>query len=474
MPPLGTRPWSLRRRLVAVALAAGALAWLAGGAAIYLVLQRQDAVLFDARLSDLAQTLLAFADHELAEVAAEGGPLPVHYETEGSALGRYRYQIWSPEGRLMLSSPDAPTDAPMVPLERHGFSTTLLGGEPMRIIAMEAVEHRHRIQVAEPVSQRLGVEVIAGRHLGLLVLGSAALLALWTLLLARLALRPLEAATRQIAQRGPADLSPVMSGAVPRQLPDELAPLLAAINQLLQRVDVALRSEREFVAAAAHELRTPLAGLQAQAQLAAHPRTDAAERQRALGAVQSGVDHAAHLVGQLLDLARSDALAGDPVRLSVDREPVPLRELLEDLLPELGPAAAERGLRITPHFEVPVLEGSPFALRLILRNLLANAVAYAAHEGEVALGTRREADGAVVLWVADSGPGIADAEAARLFERFYRAKGQTQPGSGLGLSIVKALAQAHGATVSLGRAMRPEAPLGGLLVELRFPAAAAV
>jgi signal transduction histidine kinase len=461
------RPWSLRRRLMAVALASGALAWLAGGAAIYFVLQRQDAVLFDARLSDLAQTLLAFADHEIAEIVAEGGTPPVHYEIEGTAQGRYRYQIWSREGKLMLSSWNAPTDAPMAPLGRMGLVTQAVGGETMRIITLDAPSRQHRIQVAEPVAQRQDMKTIVGRHLGSTLLLSAALLVAWTLLLVRLALRPLEAATRQIAQRGPSDLSAV----VPEKLPDEFAPLLAAINQLLQRVDVALRSEREFVAAAAHELRTPLAGLQAQAQLAAHQRTGPADRQRALQAVQDGVDHAAHLVGQLLDLARSDALAGDPARLLTDREPVPLREVLESLLAELGPAAAERGLRITPRFELPVLSGSPFGLRLILRNLLANAVAHAAPEGEVAVGTRLD-DGQPVLWVADSGPGIPEAERTRLFERFYRAKGQTQPGSGLGLSIVKALAQAHGATISLGTATRPEAPLGGLLVELRFPAAA--
>jgi len=462
------RPWSLRRRLVAVALASGVLAWLAGGGAIYFVLQRLDSVLFDARLSDLAQTLLAFADHELTEVAAEGSSPPVHEEAEGSPQGRYRYQIWSRDGKLMLSSRNAPVGAPMAPLDQVGLVTRPVGGEMMRIITLEAPSRAHRIQAAEPVSQRLDVDDIVGRHLGSTLLLSAALLAAWTLLLVRLALRPLEAATRQIAQRGPSDLSAVL----PETLPGEFAPLLGAINQLLQRVDVALRSEREFVAAAAHELRTPLAGLQAQAQLAAHQRTGADDRQRALQAVQDGVDQAAHLVGQLLDLARSDALAGDPARLSADREPVALREVLESLLVDLGQAAAERGLRITPHFDVPAISGSAFGLRLILRNLLANAVAHASQDGEVAVGTRREGD-QVVLWVADSGPGIAGAERERLFERFYRAKGQTLPGSGLGLSIVKALAQAHGATVALAVATRAEAPLGGLLVELRFPAGAA-
>jgi len=462
------RPWSLRRRLVGVALASGALAWLAGGAAIYFVLQRQDAVLFDARLSDLAQTLLAFADHEIAEVIAEGNTPPTHDEAEGTASERYRYQIWSSDGRLMLASRNAPTDAPMAPLGHPGLVTRAVGGELMRIVTIEAPTRRHSIQAAEPLSQRLDMHDILGRHLGTTLLLSAAVLSAWTLLLLRLALRPLEAATRQIAQRGPADLSAV----APEKLPGELTPLLEAINQLLRRVDVALRSEREFVAAAAHELRTPLAGLQAQAQLAAHQRTGTADRQRALQAVQDGVDQAAHLVGQLLDLARSDALAGDPARLSADREPVALREVLESLLVDLGQAAAERGLRITPHFDVPAISGSAFGLRLILRNLLANAVAHASQDGEVAVGTRREGD-QVVLWVADSGPGIAGAERERLFERFYRAKGQTLPGSGLGLSIVKALAQAHGATVALAVATRAEAPLGGLLVELRFPAGAA-
>jgi len=275
----------------------------------------------------------------------------------------------------------------------------------------------------------------------------------------RLALRPVDATAAEIGDRGPTDLRPVAPG----RLPGEFTPLIAALNQLLHRLDVTLKSERDFVAAAAHELRTPLAGLQAQAQLAAHPRTQDAERAAALRAVQDGVDQSAHLVTQLLDLARSDALAGDPARLMADAEQVPLRDTLEQALTDVAPAAAERGLRFGQRFEVPAVAGSAFALRVLLRNLLANAVAHAPEGSEVEVGSRREGP-ATLLWVADRGCGVAPAVRERLFERFYRGPGNTRPGVGLGLSIVTALADAHGATVALR-----DREGGGLVVELRFP-----
>ncbi|MBL8305073.1 MAG: sensor histidine kinase N-terminal domain-containing protein [Rubrivivax sp.] len=457
--PPAPRPWSLRRRLLAVALAAGALAWLAGGLAIYVVVQSQHAALFDERLGDIAKTLLAFADHEIAEVEAEGGQVPVHLDTEGTARGRYRYQIWSLSGRLVLSSPNAPSDRPFVPLASTGFATVELGGETLRVIVADAPSRMHVIQAAEPVGQRLDMgDVFNSPLLAGLALSVVAIVG-WTLLLSRLALRPVDATAAQIGDRGPTDLRPV----APERLPGEFTPLIDALNQLLRRLDVALKSERNFVAAAAHELRTPLAGLQAQSQLAAHPRTSEADRAAALRALQEGVDQSAHLVAQLLDLARSDALAGDPARMLADAESVALRATLEEALADVAPAAAERGLRITQRLAVPTLVGSSFALRVVLRNLLSNAVGQAPDGSDIEVGSRPEGE-ATLLWVADRGPGIAPADSERLFERFHRGRGNTRPGVGLGLAIVKALADAHGATVAL----RPREG-GGLVVELRFP-----
>lgn len=458
------RRWSLRNRLLALAAVSCALAWIAGGAAIYYAVQREDGELFDARLRDLAQTLLVFADHEIQEVEAERRKLPTHIETEGTEHDRYRYQIWSEDGQLLLSSDNASHDqppTPLMPLTERGWTTRTVGTMPMRVIAVRSTSNRYLIQVAEPLQLRLELVNLFGRYLGIGMLLSAMALTTLSLLLLRVMLRPLHDAARHIGRRGPADLSAVAL----EQMPEEFAPVLDAINRLLRLVDVALCSEREFVAAAAHELRTPLAGLRAQAQLAAHQRTSPPARDLALRAVQDGVDHATHLVNQLLDLARSDALAGNPVRFSADRQAVAVRKLLEQAMSELGPPAAERGLHLSQRFEVAELSGSAFGLGLIVRNLLANAVAHARPNGQVEIGTRSE-KGGVVLWVADDGPGIPEPERARMFERFARGKGNDRAGCGLGLSIVKALADAHHATVSLGASS-----LGGLLAEVHLAAA---
>lgn len=451
--------WSLRSRLLAIAAFSCAMAWLAGGAAIYWAIQREDSMLFDARLRDIAQTLLVFADHEIREVEAGGGRVPSHIETEGTAQGRYRYQVWSREGRLVLSSLSAPDDVPWMPLAQTGWSTQQVHGVWLRVISITAPGRGYTIQAAEPIAERLELTDLLGPYLGLAALLSALTLAAATLWLLHRALRPLRDATTQLGARSPADLRAVDTAV----LPAEFAPAFETINRLMQRVDIALRSEREFVAAAAHELRTPLAGLRAQAEVAAHPRTRADERDAALRALQGGVDQAAHLVSQLLDLARSDALAGDPARLSAQRQRVDLRQVLERVMGDIGPAAAERDLRVRPQFDVAALSGSDFAVGLILRNLLANAAAHARPGGTLGVGARAE-DGRTVLWVADDGPGMAAAQREHLFERFYRAPGNTAPGCGLGLSIVKALADAHGATVQF-----KDAAGGGLLAEVAFP-----
>jgi two-component system OmpR family sensor kinase/two-component system sensor histidine kinase QseC len=456
------RRWSLRGRMLGVAAAACVLSWLAGGAAIWIAVQREDSLLFDARLADLAQTLLVFADHELREIRMEGGKTPLHVDTEASAQGRYRYQIWSTDGRLMLSSLNAPTDAPLMLPGQRGWATRSIGGEAMRVFSLEGPGGVHQIQAAAPISKGL---VANNLFNGTLVVGmalSALTLGALTLLMLRRTLKPLREAGEQIAQRGPADLSAVALGG----LPDELAPVVDATNQVMRRVEVALRSEREFVAAAAHELRTPLSGLRAQAELAAHPRTLDAQRHDALQAVLEGVDHAAHLVNQLLDLARSDVLAGDPATLAQTAERVDLATVFERTLGDVAPQAALQGLRLIPRFGVATLRGSDFGIGLIMRNLVANAVAHAPQGGEVLISSQQSADSDwVLLCVEDSGEGIPTAERESVFERFHRVQGTQRPGCGLGLSIVKTLVDAHRARIVLG-----DSTLGGLRVEVAFPA----
>jgi signal transduction histidine kinase len=456
------RPWSLRRRLVVIAALSCLLAWVTGGAATYFIVKRMDGQLFDARLRDITQTLMVFADHEISEIAAQKGAFPSYIDTEGTLQGRYRYQVWAQDGRLVLSSHNAPVDRPLMPLDVTGLATVLTSTETLRVIGIESNNLHYRIQAAESLDQRLALRDLFGLGLVPVIVLSVIALTGLTLWFLRMALLPLKQAADSLGERGPTDMRPLHTDA----LPAELSPVFEAINQLMRRVEVALHGERAFVAAAAHELRTPLAGLQAQAQLAALTRSSPEQRDAALRAVQEGVDVAAHLVHQLLDLARSDALAVDSTRLLSARSSVDLLALFERALLALGPLAADRGVRLHTQFECPTLRAGEFGIDLILRNLMANAVAYTAPHSAVTVGSRAE-PGAVVLWVADQGPGIPEAERGRVFDRFYRIKGQRMPGCGLGLAIVRAMADAHGARIALS-----DAAGGGLVVTLRFASAA--
>jgi two-component system OmpR family sensor kinase/two-component system sensor histidine kinase QseC len=427
--------------------------------AIYTVLQRQDAMLFDARLEDLARTLVAFAGHEIREVAAfESSGLPDAVDWDDSASGRYRYQIWSPDGRLLVSSSSAPRSEPLTPLGPLGWTNRTVAGQTLRVIAVREPSGMNLIQVAEPVSQRLHFADLLGGRMVAGMGASALALCLLTSALLRLAMRPLQPAARHLAQRGPADLS-----ALPLDgLPAELTPVVTGINHLMNRVGAALQSERNFVSAAAHELRSPLAAMRAQAQLLLRAGMAEQANRQALHSLQDSVDQAAHLVTQLLDLARTDALASDPLGLSQDRRPVALGPLFDRLLDDVGADATQRRLRITPQFAVATIQGSEFALWALLRNLLHNAVAHAREGGDVVVGTCAEGSG-TLLWVEDDGPGVPAHEQSRIFERFYRGQGVERQGCGLGLSIVKAVADAHSASIRVGTSA-----LGGLRLEVHF------
>ena len=270
----------------------------------------------------------------------------------------------------------------------------------------------------------------------------------------RRGLQPLESMASEVSTRTFDNLAPVASSKVPR----EALPLAEAIDRLLARLAAARDNERRFTADAAHELRTPLAAIRVQAQVARMaPESEA--RERALSNVIAGLDRATRLVEQLLRLARLDPLARLP-----QTETVELGGLLEGVFVELRDhyPQAELSLEISGSDSIP---GDADLLRVALRNLVDNAVRYA-DGAAVALFVRRDPEGdALLLGVSDDGPGVADNELTRLRERFYRSP-TVQPlsGSGLGLAIVERIAELHGATLRLIN--RPE---GGFEAALRWP-----
>jgi signal transduction histidine kinase len=246
----------------------------------------------------------------------------------------------------------------------------------------------------------------------------------------------------------------------PQDLPDEVRPLVEALNALLQRLADAFDGQRAFVADAAHELRSPLTALKLQAQVLRRA-DDEATRDAALTALQAGVERAIRLVEQLLALARAEPGARAPALV-----PLAPAVIAREVLADAAMMASQRGstLSLDADDSVQVI-GDAAGLGTLLRNLVDNALRYTPAGGQVRVGVAREGDQAR-LRVDDSGPGIPPEQHERVFERFVRgdaAAGQT--GSGLGLAIVRGIALRHGATLRLDRS-----PLGGLRVDLGFPA----
>jgi len=269
------------------------------------------------------------------------------------------------------------------------------------------------------------------------------------------ALQPLQRLTSLVKARKVAALDPLPDA----QLPGEVQPLVDALNDLLVRLGAALERERGFLADAAHELRTPLTALHLQMGALARAGNET-ERADAMEKLSAGVQRAIRLVEQLLSLARQEP------RAEVVRTRVRFDELVRDLVAELVPLADARkiDLGISASRPTDVL-GDSEALRALVRNLVDNAIRYTPIGGRVDLSVQ-ESNG-TVLRVVDTGPGIPPHERRRVFDRFYRPPGTTPPGSGLGMAIVKTIADAHGAAVDLD-----SGPEGfGLAVTVTFPPA---
>lgn len=263
-------------------------------------------------------------------------------------------------------------------------------------------------------------------------------------------LRPLDEVAAELGKRAPERLDPVVPVAAPR----EIRPLLEALNALFARVGQAMEKERAFTADAAHELRTPLAAIATQAQVAARAR-DAAERDHALAQLTTSARRASHLVEQLLTLARLDPAANLPM------SEVRLDTLAAEICADHGAVALEKNITLELDAPAPVtLRANDAMLRVLLRNLLDNAVRYTPADGKVGVGVT-----ARMLTVSDSGPGIPVDQRAEAMQRLHRLAGQDIEGSGLGLSIVARIAELHGARLALTDGIGQP----GLTVRVTFP-----
>ena len=441
------RSYSLRRRLLTLLLASVVVAWAATTLLTYHHAHHELDELLDAHLARSARLLLAQEGDELEEIriggAADAGP----YGQE------VVLQVWR-EGRVLaLRSAGAP-DARLSPVET-GFSDATVVGRHWRVFSGWDVDRQILVQVAEDHALRerlLAHYTLSG--LPALLFG-VPLLGVLVWLVVGAAVRPLAHLGHEVSRRGPGDLRPLPDGGVPM----EVNPLVDRLNALFARISASMQAERRFTSHAAHELRTPIAAIRAQAEVA-RDSIDSATREVALEHVIEGCDRAARLVDQMLLLARIDERASQdgPATSRLD-------QAAARVIADLAPAALENGVALELATDEPVSAAVDGALlEVLLRNLLDNAVRHGGPPGPVTVRCTAGAGG-TLLEVADRGPGVDDAELAQLGYRFYRASGAQGPGSGLGLSIVQRIAEGCGGTVRYLRG-----PAGrGFVVEVRLP-----
>jgi two-component system sensor histidine kinase QseC len=424
------RAASLRRRLLIGVLSAVAVAWVAVAAFAYLQARHELNELLDVHLVQSAAILAAQLSEGAEEIELEHAPQFHPYAR------RVAFQVWERGERLRLHSVSAPSTR--LSSIDEGFSFAEAEGRRWRVFSTWGHEHAFLIQVAEQVEARDEVSGEIASHL-LAPLGIALpLLGIALALAIRRGLRPLGDVAQQLATRDPGRLEPIAA----EPAPVEVRPLVDRLNDLFQRVAEALEHERRFTADASHELRTPIAAIRAQAQVA-RVAIAGAERRCALDKVISGCDRATHLIEQLLTLARLDTSASPH-----DESRCDLVLIARAVLAEIGPWAHSRGVTLRLEATEPVLvSGNEVLVGVLLRNLVDNAVRYSPPDKTVTVRVRKDSSGP--RWeVIDQGPGIPSAERDRVLSRFYRLPG-FEEGAGLGLSIAQRVAQLCGAKLEL-------------------------
>lgn len=437
---------SLKRHILALTLSAITLVWLAAAAFTYVDARRELNEILDAHLAQASTLLVAQASHELEEIDTEHGPLPHKYSLQVA------FQVWQDGSQLRLRSANAPAEP--LTLQESGFSDVAVDGQHWRVFSTWDNAHSMLIHVAEKTEVR--DELARGIAANLLrpLWIALPLLAMLLWIAVRGGLRPLTRLTREVEQRAPDNLAPLDATATP----SEVTPLIERLNQLFTRIGITLENERRFTADAAHELRTPVAAIKAQAQVSRGAASDD-ERNHALESAIAGCDRATHLIEQLLTLARLESVTAEAL------ESCDLHKLAASVLAEIAPTALDKGVQLElAEGEEATANGLPALLKVMLRNLIDNAVRH------TPMGTTVRVEvstlqGRPCISVCDDGPGLSAEELEKISQRFYRPLGTIASGSGLGLSIVRRITELHHAQLTFSSGETKS----GLKVTISFP-----
>lgn len=402
---------------------------------------------YDSQLVHTAKTLLQFTEHEITEsqghaiyLGEENASLQHTYENKTA------FRIWSGDD-LILQSAKA-KEFPLVEAP-PGFSDQSIDGKPWRFFVFIDAAKNLRIETSERYAIRYELisQLMTSLAIPMGILIPSLLAIVWIGI--RKSLKPLIALSRAVDTRDTEDLSPINDADVPL----EATPLVHALNRLFTRISDSFRRERDFTDHAAHELRTPLAAMKTQTQVLIKKAGAMPECREGLGNLNATIDRSTHLLEQLLSLAR---LQNEKFPLS----DINLSECVEDAVSEISHKAKNKNQSLSVSItDDLVIRGHAESLYILIRNLMDNAVKYTPENGTIAVAL--SANGK--LKISDTGPGIHDADKARVFNRFVRVDKSGQTGSGLGLSIAQWVADAHNAGITL----KDNTP-HGLIVELDF------
>ncbi len=388
------------------------------------------------------------------------------------------YQVLGVRGEFLSGDFDLPVpDETILPDTALRFRDDAVKSEPVRVAYLwlpgppGGPKYAGLVQVASTLDKRsqLATEIVKGVILPQFVILPVAVVLVW-FALAR-GIQPLSDLQRRIRHRESTDLSPIAE----RDVPDEVVPLVRSINELLVRLDDSVGRQKQFLADAAHQLKTPLAGLRMQAELAEREidrgAGDAQSMKHALHQIALSSQRAAHMVNQLLAMARAEDREHTHGWQAVDLAAV-TTDVVRDFVPQALERQIDLGYEDPPAPGGTTLRGHPVLLREMVRNLVDNALRYTPPGGTVTARVMTDPFGQVlVLQVEDNGPGIPAAEREHVFRPFYRALGTQVDGSGLGLSIVAQIVRQHGAEITVDDA-HPRPPPGtrpGARFTVRFP-----
>lgn len=444
---------SIRWRLFAILLMATGLIWLSAVVWIQYSSKAQIERVLDSRLAEAGHMVSALlSDRGLAQAvnadAADSLNLPDFTVFEGGMERQLHCQVWSLRGTLLGQSGAGP--ATRLGRSEPGFSLTRMDGERWRVYTVINETLGVEIAVGESLAMRenLVADVRAGLVWPILIMAPLLAGAIW--LSVGRGLLPLGQFATDLGTRADNNLSPVATG----PLPPEMRPVGAALNGLLARLDAARRRERDFIAYAAHELKTPLAGIKTQAQVAKAAPSGAVQR-NALDRLSGAVDRTNRLVSQLLDLARiEDGVAKDGRAEG-------LGAIAHRVVAELQDLAVARDLNLRVEGDAGDVEADPIHLGLALRNVVENALNAAPKGSVVAITLAREG-----IEVHDQGAGIDAADLPHVTQRFFTGAASRHKGSGLGLAITAAALDRLGWTLWF-RSTKPQGQIVGLARQLR-------